>query len=122
MFVAVFVVGPDDVGFVAGFCGGFGGFDGEDAGEFVVVDGDGGASGEEGGLVGVGEEEDGFGYVVYFRSRQAGVVFGEVDDGVFAGDVGGADDGVFVPGDVGGEGDGADAASGYGGADGGAVP
>ena len=53
---------------------------------------------------------------------EAGVVFGEVDDGVLAGDVGGADDGVFGPVDVGGEGDVADAAAGDGGADGGAVP
>ncbi len=42
--------GPDDVGGVVGvavegFCGGFGGFDGEDAWEFVVGDGDGGFGG-----------------------------------------------------------------------------
>ena len=38
--------------------GGFGVFDGEDAGELVVLDVDGGDGGEEGGLVGVGEEQD----------------------------------------------------------------
>ena len=50
------------------------------------------------------------------------MVFGEVDDGVFAGDVGGGDDGELVPVDGGVEGDGGDAAAGDGGADGGAVP
>ena len=53
---------------------------------------------------------------------EAGVVFGEVDDGVFAGDVGGGDDGELVPGDGGVEGDGGDAAAGDGAADGGAEP
>ena len=119
--------GPDDVGgvvavFVEGGCGGFGGFDGEDAGEFFVGDGDGGLGGQEGGFVGVGEEEDGFGYVVDFVGGQAGMVFGEVDDGVLAGDVGGLDYGVVGPIDVWGEGDGLDAAASDGGADGGAVP
>jgi hypothetical protein len=50
------------------------------------------------------------------------VVFGEVDDGVFAGDVGGGDDGELVPGDGGVEGDGGDAAAGDGAADGGSEP
>ena len=119
--------GPDDVGLVVGiffegFGGGFGGFDGEDAGEFVVGNGDGGLGGDEGGLVGVGEEEDGFGYVVNFVGGEAGVVLGEVDDGVFAGDVQGADDGEVSPVDVVREGDGFDTATGDGGADGAAVP
>ena len=62
----------------------------------------------------MGEEEDGFGYVVDLVGGKARVVFGEVDDGVLAGDVVGADDGVVEPVDVGGEGDVADAAAGDG--------
>ena len=50
------------------------------------------------------------------------MVFGEVDDAVFAGDVGGGDDGELVPGDGGVVVDGEDAAAGDGAADGGAVP
>jgi len=46
------------------------------------------------------------------------VIFGEVDDGVLAGDVGGGDDGELVPGDVRGELDAGDAAAGDGGAHG----
>jgi hypothetical protein len=53
---------------------------------------------------------------------EAGVIFGEMDDDVLAGDVGGGDDGELVPGDVGGEVDGLDAAAGDGGADGGPEP
>ena len=50
------------------------------------------------------------------------MVLGEVDDGVFAGDIGGGDDGELVPGDGGVEVDGQDAAAGDGGADGGSEP
>ena len=53
---------------------------------------------------------------------EAGVVFGEVDDGVFAGDVGGGDDGELVPGNGGVEVDGGDAAARDGAADGGSEP
>ena len=60
--------------------------------------------------------------VVDVLGGEAGVVLGEVDDGVFAGDVGGGDDGELVPVDGGVEGDGGDAAAGDGGADGGTVP
>ncbi len=100
----------------------FGVFDGVDGGEFFVGDVDRGYSGGEHGSVGVGEEEDGFVGVVDVGDGEAGVVFGEVDDGVFAGDVGGGDDGELVPGDGGVEGDGGDAAAGDGAADGGSEP
>ena len=50
------------------------------------------------------------------------MIFGEVDDGVFAGDVGGGDDGELVPGDGGVEVDGEDSAAGDGAADGGSEP
>jgi hypothetical protein len=62
---------------------------------------DGGEGGEEGGFFGVGEQEDGLGGVVDVLGGEAGVVFGEVDDGVLAGDVGGGDDGVLGPVDLG---------------------
>ena len=97
-------------------------FDGVDGGEFFVGDVDGGCGGGEDGAVGVGEEEDGFFDVVYVGGGEAGMVFGEVDDGVFAGDVGGGDDGELVPGDGGVKGDGGDAAAGDGAADGGSEP
>ncbi len=83
---------------------------------------DGGYGGGEDGAVGVGEEEDGLGDVVDVGRGEAGVVFGEVDDGVFAGDIGGGDDGELVPGDPGVEVDGCDAAAGDGAADGGSEP
>ncbi len=54
---------------------------------------------EEGGLVGVGEEKDGLGGVVDEVGGEAGMVVGEVNDGVFAGDVGGGDDGELGPAD-----------------------
>ena len=72
-------------------------FDGEDCGEFVVEDVDSGDGGGEPGLAGVGEEEDGLGDVGDEVVGEAEVVFKEVDDGVFAGDVGGGDDRVFGP-------------------------
>ena len=97
-------------------------FDGVDGGEHFVVDVDSGYGGGECGFVGVGEEEDGFGVVVDVSGGEAGVVFGEVDDGVFAGDIGGGDDGVLVPGNGGVEFDGGDAAARDGAADGGSVP
>ena len=50
------------------------------------------------------------------------VVFGEVDDAVFAGDVGGGDDGELVPGDGRVEVDGENTAPGDGAADGGSEP
>jgi hypothetical protein len=50
------------------------------------------------------------------------VVLAEVDDSVFAGDVGGGDEGEFVPGDRGVEGDKGDAAARNGAADRGAEP
>ena len=81
-----------------------------------------GYGGGECGAVGVGEEEDRFFAVVDVGDGEAGVVFGKVDDAVFAGNVGGGDDGVFVPGDGGVEGDGGDAAAGDGAADGGSEP
>ena len=105
-----------------GGVGGFGLFDGEDAGEFFVGDFDGGDGGGEDGAVGVREEEDGFVGVVDVGGGEAEVVFGEVDDAVFAGDVGGGDDGELVPGDGGVEVDGEDAAAGDGAADGGSEP
>jgi hypothetical protein len=58
----------------------------------------------------VGEQQDGLGGVVDELGGEAGVVFGEVDDGVFAGDVGGGDDGELGPVDGWVEGDGGDAA------------
>jgi len=70
----------------------------------------------------VGEEEDRLFDVVDVGDCEAGMVFCEVDDGVFAGDVGCGDDGVFVPGDGGVKGDGGDAAAGDGAADGGSEP
>ncbi len=97
-------------------------FDGVDGGEFFVGDVDGGYGGGEEGAVGVGEEEDGFFGVVDVGDGEAGVVFGEVDDGVFAGDVGGGDDGELLPGNGGVEVDGGDAAAWDGAADGGAEP
>jgi len=117
-------VSPDDAGLVAllgleGAC--FGVFDGEDAGVGFVLDFDGGYGGGEEGFVLVGEEEDGLVGMVDVLGGEAGVVFGEVDDGVLAGDVGGGDDGVFRPVDGVGEGDGEDAAAGDGGAHGGSV-
>ena len=116
MCLARFAFAPDDVFFL------FGVFDGVDGGEFFVGDVDGGYGGGEDGFVGVGEEEDGFVDVVDMGASEAGVVFGEVDDGVFAGDVGGGDDGELVPGDGGVKGDGGDAAARDGAADGGSVP
>ncbi len=68
------------------------------------------------------EEEDGFFRVVDVGYREAGLVFGEVDDGVFAGDIGGGDYGELVPGDGWVEGDGGDAAAGDGAADCGSEP
>ena len=70
----------------------------------------------------MGEEEDRLFDVVDVGDCEAGMVFCEVDDGVFAGDVGCGDDGVFVPGDGGVKGDGGDAAAGDGAADGGSEP
>jgi len=70
----------------------------------------------------VSEEEDGFFDVVDVGGGEAGMVFGEVDDGVFAGNVGGGEDGELVPGDGGIEGDGRDAAAGDGAADCGSEP
>ena len=105
-----------------GGVGCFGLFDGEDAGELLVGDVDGGDGGGEDGAVGVGEEEDGLVGVVDVGGGEAEVVFGEVDDAVFAGDVGGGDDGELVPGDGGVEVDGEDAAAGDGAADGGSEP
>jgi hypothetical protein len=96
----------------------FGLFDGVDGGEFFVDDVDGGDGFVEDGAVGVGEEEDGLFGVVDVGDGEAGMVFGEVDDAVFAGDVGGGDDGELVPGDGGVEGDAGDAAAGDGAADG----
>ena len=46
-----------------------------------------GDGGGEHGFVGVGEQEDRFFDVIDVGDGQAGVVFGEVDDGVFAGDI-----------------------------------
>jgi hypothetical protein len=60
--------------------------------------------------------------VIDLVGRETGVIFGEVDDGVLAGDVGGSDDGVVGPGYVRSEVDGYDAPTGYRRADGGAVP
>ena len=97
-------------------------FDGVDGGEFFVGDVDGGDGGGKHGAVRVREEEDGLFDVVDVGDGEAGMVFGEVDDGVFAGDVGGGDDGELVPGDVGVEVDGGDAAAGDGAADGGPEP
>ena len=53
---------------------------------------------------------------------EAGVVFGEMDDCIFAGDVRCADDGELRPVDGGVERDAADAAAGNGAANGGSVP
>lgn len=114
--------GPDDAVEIVVLDGGFGFLDGEDAGEFVVVDLDGADSGDECGLVGMREEQNGLFGVVDEVGGEAGMVFGEVDDGVPAGDVGSADDGELRPVDGGREGDGVDAAAGDGGAYGGAVP
>ena len=64
--------------------------DGVDAGHgVVVVDADAGDGSGKGGAIGVGQEEDGFGYMVDVGVGEAGVIFGQVDDGVFAGNVGG---------------------------------
>ena len=119
--VGAVLVAPDDVGVVAGVGGAFGVFDGEDAGEFVVGDVDGAEGGEECGFGGVGEKEDGLFGVIDVGVSEAGMIFGEMNDGVFAGDVFGGDDGVLVPGNFGGEGDAGDAAAGDRGADGGAM-
>ena len=62
---------------------------------------DGGYGGGKDRSVGVSEEEDGFFDMVDVGGGEAEVVFGEVDDAVFAGDVGGGDDGELVPGDGG---------------------
>ena len=110
------VFAPDDFLLLLGV------FDGVDGGQVFVSDVDCGYGGGERGAVGVGEEEDGLGVVVDVGGGEAGVVFGEVDDGVFAGDVGGGDDGELVPGDGGVEGDGGDAAAGDCAADGGSEP
>ncbi len=116
-------VGFEDVFFFAVLCvfgggmpdgggvGGLGLFDGEDAGEGLVGDFYGGYGGGEDGAVGVREEEDRLVGVVDVGGGEAEVVFGEVDDAVFAGDVGGGDDGELVPGDGGVEVDGEDAAA-----------
>ena len=53
---------------------------------------------------------------------EAGVIFGEVDDGVFAGNVGGGDDRELAPRDDGIKGDRGYAATGEGAADGGSEP
>ena len=50
------------------------------------------------------------------------MVFGEMDDGIFAGNVGGGDDRELVPGNGGVEGDGGDAAARDGAANGGSEP
>src|SRR5216683_1234061 len=110
------VFAPDDLGLLLGV------FDGVDGGELFVGDVDGGYGGGKDGAIAMGEEEDGLGVVVDVGGGEAGVVFGEVDDGVLAGDVGGGDDGELVPGDPGGEVDGDDAAAGDGAADGGSEP
>ena len=112
---------PDDFGFVSG-CAELGVFDGEDAGEFLILDVNSCDGGGQDGLVGMREQKDGFGLMVDVFGCEAGVVLGEVDDGVFAGDVGGGDDGELGPVDGGVECDGSDAAAGDGGADGGSVP
>ena len=114
--VGVFAFAPDDLFFL------FRLLDGVDGGEFFVGDVDSGYGGGEEGPVWMGEEEDGFGDVVDVGDGEAGVVLGEVDDCVFAGDVGGGDDGELVPGYGGVEGDGGDSAVGDGAADGGAEP
>jgi hypothetical protein len=114
--VGLFAFSPDDLFFF------FGLFDGVDGGEFFVGDVDGGYGGGKQDPVGVGEEEDGLFGVVDVGDGEAGVVFGQVDDGVFAGDVGGGDDGELLPGDGGVKIDGGDAAAGDGAADGGAEP
>src|SRR5271168_166032 len=110
--VGLFAFAPDDLFFF------FRVFNGVDGREFFVGDVDGGDGGGEYGAVGVGEEEDGLFRVVDVGGGEAGVVLGEVDNGVFAGDVGGGDDGELVPRDSGVKGDGGDAAAWDGAADG----
>lgn len=70
----------------------------------------------------MGEEEDGFVGVVDVGCGEAGVIFGEMDDDVLAGDVCCGDDGELVPGDFGRESDGLYAAACDGGADCGSEP
>ncbi len=114
--VGLLAFAPDDLFFL------FGVLDGVDGGEFFVGDADGGYGGGEYSAVGVSEEEDGLFCVVDVGDGEAGVVFCEVDDAVFAWYVGGGDDGELVPGDPGVEGDAGDAAARDGTANGGAEP
>jgi hypothetical protein len=112
----VFAFAPDDLLFFLRV------FDGVDGGEIFLDDVYSGYGGGQEGAVGVGEEEDWLFGVVDVGDGEAGVVFGEVDDGVFAGDVGGRDDGELLPGNGGVEIDGGDAAARDGAANGGAEP
>src|ERR1035437_4564294 len=68
------------------------------------------------------QQQDWLGRVVNEFGGEAGMLLGEVDDAVLAGDVGGGDDGELGPVEVGVKGDGGDASAGDGGADGGSVP
>jgi hypothetical protein len=103
---------PDDARRVVGFDGGFGFFDGEDAGQRVVLNLDAADGGDERGLVRVREQQDGLVGVVDVRVGEAGMVLGEMDDGVFAGNIGCADDGELRPVDGGVKRDAADGAAG----------
>ncbi len=107
-------------GVARGAC--FGIFDGEDARKVFIGDVDGFDCCVEDVLVGVGEEEDGFRGVVDVFGGEARMIFGEMDDCVFAGDIGCGDNGELRPVDGGIVSDGRDAAARDGGADGGSVP
>lgn len=58
---------------------------------------DGGDGGREYRAVGMGKQENGFFDVIDVGYREAGMVFCEVNDGIFAGNVGGGDYGELVP-------------------------
>ena len=94
----------------------------EDARQFVVVDVDVFESGEQRGFFRMREKQDRLFWVIDCVRGEAGVIPGEMHDGVFAGDVGGTDDGVLGPIDVWREGDAADSATSNGGTHGCAVP
>ena len=100
----------------------FGVFNRENAGSFFVGDVDCFDGCVEDVLIRVGEEKDGFRRVVDEFGGEAGMVFGEMDDGVFAGNVGCGDDGELRPVDGRIVDDGGDATARDGGADCGSIP